>query len=442
MEDFGTLSLLLAYSGFLIYLFTLGSFQYLFKKVTEGLDIRKGALWSSLTITALISLLALIISIMFVDPICEALNLLSYKREFVLTILGTATTAIMTVFLFYHYGLGRNNFQNFLQFLRGSLWVIIAIAISFLLDLSLLQVFIMFNLSIFLIMLTAVPWKELSVLIARPITISLNPLFKYCIPLLPYFAGVWGIPTIIRSQLNIHEGPKSVALFSVAYTLMEIVFMFISTITSTLSPHFFAEQENENKPAQLYNIMLKYSLLLIVLIVPFMYLTRFDLILLLTSEKYYEAGKYVPLLIAFPLLRILIIVFEQVYLKESKTVFLGLVYTIGMGLSYILSLVLVPKFSVLGGIYASLASYLFLFICLYIKQHQKIDFNYLRPVAIIGLTVILWVGVFVLDLFNIHSFIKAIPLAIIACLALFTLPIFDAFEKNKLLAILRIKNEE
>lgn len=441
MEDFGTLSLLLSYSGFLIYLFTLGSFQYLFKRVNDGAEEKKSALWSSFMLTAGISVISTCIAFVFAGPICSALNLSNYEDDFKLTIIGTAITSIMIVFLFYHYGLGRNNFQNFLQFLRGSLWVIVAIAASFLFQLSLTQIFIVFNISILFILLTAVPWKELPQLLQRPLNISMQPLIKYCIPLLPYFAGVWGIPTIIRSQLNISEGPKSVALFSVAYTLMEIVFMFISTITATLSPHFFAEEEDKDKPALLYNVMLKYSILLIVLIIPFVYITRFDVILLLTSNKYLEAGKYIPLLIIFPLLRVLIIVFEQVYLKESKTIFLGTVYSIGMALSFVLSLILVPKFSVLGAIYASLASYLFLFICLYIKQHHKIDFNYQRPLAILTLASILWASVFLLDIFNFHSFIKAIPLAGVAVLSVFLLPVFNEQEKHKLLVMLKIRNE-
>lgn len=423
-----------------MYVFTLGSYQYLFKRVNEGAEARRSAFWTSLILTGTVSIIGTLLTYLFPSQIASWFSLENYVAEFKLTVLVTATTAIMTTFLFYHYGLGRNNFQNFLQFLRGSLWVILTIGISVWLKLSLEQIFIVINVAMFFILFISVPWKELTDLLLHPIKqLSFVPLFKYCIPLLPYFAGVWGIPMIIRTQLNIYDGAAKVALFSVAYTLMEIVFMFISTITATLSPHFFAEEKEENKPAVLYNVMLKYSILCVVLIIPFIYITRYDVILLLTSSKYLMAGDYIPLLVIFPMLRVLIIVFEQVYLKEAKTVFLGSIYSIALGLSFLLSVLLIPQYSILGAIYASLCSYLFVFIALYIKQRSSINFKYLNLPAIFALTLIICASIFLLNTMSFHSFIKAIPLGVVMLIGLFLLPIFNEQEKSKLLSLLKIR---
>jgi len=440
MEEFGVLSLLLTLSAFLMYIFTLGSFQFLFKQVNASSEERRSAFWASLIITATIGLLSTLIAFIFSERLAEALNLQAYSRELQLTILATASTSIMMIFLFYHYGLGRNNFQNFLQFLRGSLWVILAILISFIVNPSLLQIFVVINLSMCFILLISVPWKEMTDLFSHSIKkTSFKKAIKYCVPLLPYFAGVWGIPMIIRTQLNVYEGAANVAVFSVAYTLMEIVFMFISTITGTLSPYFFAETDDSDKPKLLYNIMIKYSIICIVLIVPFIYITRFDLILILTSAKYLIAGEYIPILIFFPLLRVIIIIFEQVYLKESKTIFLGVVYTISLLIAFLLALLLIPKFSILGAIVASIASYLFTFVSLYIPQRKKINFDYLNLPSIGILSALLWLAVYVLHFFEFHSFIKIFPLLIIALIALFLLPVFNEQEKNKILVLLKIK---
>jgi len=441
MEEFGALSLLLTFSAFLMYVFTLGTYQFLFKSVNEGIERTSSAFWASLTVTILISLVFIITIILFNNSISKWLNLSLFKRELVLTITGTATTAVMTLFLFYHYGLGKNNFQNFLQFLRGSLWVIISVFFSFFLKLTLLQVLVVFNLCMCIILLIAFPWKEWNLLFPFKVDKdAFGRLFKYCIPLLPYFAGVWGIPLIVRTQLNIYDGAKYVAIFSVAYTLMEIVFMFISTITATLSPYFFEEQTDGDKPALFYNIMLKYSILAIIFIVPFIFMLRYDIIQIVASEKYLVAGDYIPLLIFFPLLRIIIIVFEQRFLKDGKTLYLGIIYSVGISLSFLFAIFLIPYYSVYGAIYSSLGSYAFIFICLLIRQRGMIDFVYLNLWGLLKITLILTFTVVILNFFDFSNFLKVIPLSMVTLLSLFLSSVLTKKEKEKIFSLIKIKN--
>lgn len=442
MEEFGILSLLLTLSAFLMFVFTLGSFQFLFKSVNEGPEASQSALAASLIVTVVISFVSIIITLFFIDGISSLLNLNAYKSEIKLTIIATATSSVMMVFLFHHYGLGRNNFQNFLQFLRGSLWVIVSIVFSLFFNLSLIRILMIINLCMCLILLISVPWEQLPAIFSIKLKdIFFSKLIRYCIPLFPYFAGVWGIPMILRTELNVYSGAKDVAIFSVAYTLMEIISMFTSTITGTLSPYFFAESADNTKPGLFYNIMLKYSVVCIMLIIPFVFMIRYDIILLVSSKKYLIAGDYIPLLILLPLLRIIIGVFEQHYLKASQTIYLGITYTITMLLSFVLSIILVPHYSILGAIYASLASYAFLFICLYVKQRGLVDFVYLNGSALVAQVLILWGTVYVLSFFNFSNFYKIIPLGMVALLSLIYLPILNEEEKNKILTFLHKKNE-
>ncbi len=440
MEEFGVLSLLLTVSAFLLYIFTLGSFQYLFKGVNEGDEKRRSTFWSSAILTIGISLFGLLITYLFLDGISNYLELTAYKEELFLMVLASATTAVMTIFLYYHYGLGRNNFQNFLQFLRGSLWVIVSIVVALFLDLKLIHILWIINLAMIVILLFSAPWNEAKDLLqGRGKDLEFNKLFRYCLPLMPYFAGVWGIPMIVRTQLNINDGAKNVAIFSMAYALMEIVFMFISNITATLSPHFFAETVNDQKPGLFYNIMLKYSILSIVLIVPFIFMLRTDLILLVASEKYLIAANYIPLLIFYPLLRVLIIVFEQFYLKESQTIYLGVIYIVSMIASFILAIVLIPQYSIYGAIAASLISYLIIFVSLFVKQREIVDHVYLKIPAIILLTLILWACVYGLGYLNFSNWLKAFPLGLMAIASVYFLPILNEQEKTKLAVLLKLK---
>lgn len=440
VEDFGMLSLLISYSTFLLYVFTIGSFQYLFKRVNDGDDAKRTGLWSSLGVTTIICTFGTVLAFVFSGQICTLLNISKLQTDFKLTILATDATAVATIFMFYHYGQGRNNFQNLLQFLRASLWVIVTVVASYFIGVTLRNVLLIFNFCIFAVLLLSIPWKELRFLVGiKSHSISFKPVLKYCIPLLPYFAGVWGIPTIIRSQLNIVEGPKIVALFNVSYTLIEIIFLFVSSITATLSPYFFASSKEKSYPDQLYNIMLKYSVVLVLLIVPFVYIGRFDIILLLTSEKYRQAGDYIPLLLFLPLLRMLILVFEQVYLKESKTIFLGSVHGLAILLSLLLSTFLIPRFGITGAIYSSLGSYLFLFISLYWKQRRQIDYTYQNLGAICAFVVLVWTTVLLTNFLPLNSFIKILLVGIVVGLGLLALPVFSRYEKQKFLSLLKIK---
>lgn len=441
VEEFGVLSLLLTISAFLMYIFTIGSYQYLFKNLNGTAQEQKEALWSSVFITGLIGSIAVLITWFFKDGIAYELNLQGYSAELFQTVCLTASTSVMTIFLYYHYGKGRNNFQNFLQFLRGSLWIIVAIAFSFVMNLDLSTIFIVINVSMLFILLISVPFKQLNLLMPFHVSFTeLKKLFRYCVPLLPYFAGVWGIPMLVRTQLNIYNGAREVALFSVAYTLMEIVFMFISTITATLSPYFFAEESEEGKPEKAYNIMLKYSILGIVMIIPFIEIARFDLIDLITSEEYRSAGEYMPLLMFFPLIRVMIIVFEQVYLKESKTMYLGIVYSLAMVLAFVLSLWLIPSYSVMGAIVSSLIAYLTVFLLLLIKQTHKIDPRIFNIKALLAFSLVVVSVTSALSFVPIHNFIKWLPLIVIMLLGLNYIPVLTSEEKQKILGFLKIKN--
>ncbi len=441
VEDFGVLSLLLTISAFLMYMFTLGSYQYLFKNLNGTAQEQKEALWTAVFTTGFIGSLAVVVTWFFKDAISYRLNLQGYSDVLFQTVCLTALTSLMTIFLYYHYGKGKNNFQNFLQFLRGSLWIIVAMAISYFINLNLPAIFVIINLCMLLILLFSIPFNQFDVLMPIQVTVSeVKKLLRYCIPLLPYFAGVWGIPMLVRTQLNIYNGAKDVALFSVAYTLMEIVFMFISTITATLSPYFFAEESEEGKPEKAYNIMLKYSILGIVMIIPFIEIARFELIDLITSEKYKSAGEYIPLLMFFPFIRVMIIVFEQVYLKESKTMYLGIVYTFAMLLAFGLSLWLIPSYSVMGAIISSLISYLVVFLLLLLKQTHKIDPRIFNFKALSTFTVVIALATLALTFLPIHNFIKWIPLSAVILLGLIYIPVLTSEEKQKLFAFLKIKS--
>jgi O-antigen/teichoic acid export membrane protein len=440
IEEFGMLSLLLTFSAFLMYIFTMGSYQYLFKRVGSGKDERRAAFWSSIFVTVVICALMMAGTMMFLRPISTWLRLDGFGLAFELMISGTALTAIMIILTYYHYGQGKNNFQNLLQFLRASLWVVVAIIVSMFLDLNLVDILTVLNISMGVIILIAFPWKEVKFLFPAALTSSeLSNLFRYSFPLLPYFAGTWGIPLIIRSQLNIYEGAKEVALFSVAYTLMEIVFLFISNIVSTISPYFFSTSPDVAKPSVFYNVMLKYAALATLLILPFIFVVRYEVITIVASDKYYVAGDYIPLLLIFPLLRILILVFEQYYLKSSQTLHLGILYTAGIFICVVLCFWLIPQYSIYGAVSASLASYTVILVFLYFKQRSMVDYQYLHLPALILLTIILWGCVLVMELIEIPPFLKILPLCVCAVGSLFLLPILDDREKRTITGFLKIK---
>lgn len=423
-----------------MYMLTLGSFQFLFKTLHEGTERMRSAFWAAALLTALVSVAAIAVINFFGEPIAKLINLSDHQSELRLAVILTATTAVMMVFLFFHYGLGRNNFQNLLQFLRGSLWVLVAIAVGFFADLSLHTIMLIMNGCMVLILLLAFPWGEWKLL--RPVTVDRREwanLLRYCLPLLPYYAGAWGIPMILRAQLNVFEGAREVAFFTVAYTLMEILYMFVSTISSTLSPYFYADSSSAGKPGLFYNIMLKYSILCISLIVPFIFVLRYDLIRIVATEKYVSAGDYIPLLIFFPLLRVMIGVFEQYYLKLADTLFLGVLYIAAIATGFYLGVVLIPLYSIFGAIYASLAAYTLIFVALCLRRKGVIDTEYLHVPALLGLIGLLWVAVYLLELANLPSFVMIVPLGICAVLGVLLLPVLSPQEREKLLGLLKLK---
>jgi O-antigen/teichoic acid export membrane protein len=132
-------------------------------------------------------------------------------------------------------------------------------------------------------------------------------------------------------------------------------------------------------------------------------------------------------------------VFEQYFLKSAQTAYLGLIYIGGLLASFVFALVLIPGYSIYGAIYASLATYLLVFLCLVLKQKGMIDYGYIRIPAVIVLTVIMWASVYALEFLEISNWLKIIPLSVAAILCVSFLPVLNQQEKSKLLVLLKLK---
>lgn len=436
VEEYGILSLFLTISSFLFYFFTLGSFEYIFRSVSKPKEI-SNAFWTSVIVTSVVSVVFILITYLFTSEIAQELNIAAYQSEFFILVLSNFIVGLFTLGAFYIYGTGQNNYYNLLKFSK-SFWIILAIGYSLFYDLSIKAIIQIFLVASVIMLFLSIPYKYIPKLRIRIRDLDFKPVLRYCLPLIPYFLGFWGMAMVVRLYINLHHGSKILALFSVVYTLLEIVFLLVSSISGTIAPYFYAgEDERTNK---LYNFMLKYSLLFIILTVPFIYILRSEIILFVTKKEYLDAIKYIPLLLILPFLRTFAAIFQQYCLKNNLTAYLGITYFSAIVFLFILSQVLIPTYAIYGAIIAILGTYLLITILLYIKQKSIIDHQQLKIKALIFFIVLGAVVTYLVELIPFNSnFWKILPLALGLGILLITLPLFSQQEKDAFQKILKDK---
>jgi O-antigen/teichoic acid export membrane protein len=430
VEEFGVMSIMLTASAFGTYFFTLGSFQYVFKNASSK-ENKYLAFKTSLLFSCCISIITYIIFFFFNDYILSMIGLKGYGNIVQQNLLSSFLMSVLMLISFIRLGELKNNEYNLIQLLRQVPWIMICFLVyTFFGKIELQTVFIIINISIFLSILISIKKRDITELLKTK-SFDVRGLFHYSLPLLPYYLGLWGIPMIVRMFIGIYLGYDNLAIFSVSYTMIDMVFLFISSIISTLTPYFFnANLEGDAKV--LYNRMIKLSFIGTLFCLFGVLLLREELVLLITSPKYILAADYLIYLFPLALIKIISLTFEQFYLKESLTKKLGIVYTISILLTFVSAKYAIQYFNVWGAIITAFVPQLVNLILLYSGQKEFLNNRLIKANNLIFLCIFLCVIIALIFLFKIPLAGRIVILCIALSLSIFRFNLWDDRETSLL----------
>lgn len=368
--DYGVLSLLLTTMMVLSYLLSLGTFQYVYKNTASG-ELPFLAVKSVMAGVGIISLLWILIGTLLALPLLKS-NAFGFDLlEWNLTLVASALSAILFVLIHYLYGQRQVVFYNFSLFLRGYAWLYLLIPLVLFLKFQLTVIWVLTSwvLLIAIALIQAIRRVGFSRLVETPMDMSwFRFSVKYGVPLLPFFLSVWGMLAISKYILVYICNSAQVALFSLGYTIFDMVYLVAVSVSQTLSPYIFADWKREQQGSVHFDAAMKYSILLAILLTMEALLLGREVIQILAGEAYADASGLIPLMMPLPLLRVLSANVQQRLMATDRTRQMGITYVVGL----LCTLVMGLWWGRLWGVYGVTASLVFAQVVVWVMVARRV----------------------------------------------------------------------
>lgn len=217
-------------------------------------------------------------------------------------------------------------------------------------------------------------WREITLKLERSVTVSL---LKYSIPLIPTTVFWWITSVSDRYMVNGFIGSDANGLYAVSYKLPTLLTL-VSTIFMQAWQFSAVTEEGEDKReyARFFGRVWRSFLAVMFLAGSVVIAFAKPAMKLLTTEEYYSAWKYIPLLSIAMVFTAFVSFLGSVYVVKKKSD-LSLLTTIpGPVSNIILNLLLIPSpIGVQGAAIATAASYMLVFIIRAVNVRKYVAFK-------------------------------------------------------------------
>jgi len=183
---------------------------------------------------------------------------------------------------------------------------------------------------------------------------------KMSIPLIPHTLSVRVLNQSDRIVIKKYHSSKDVAIYSLGYSLSQIIYMFFSAILSAYVPYMYEEIEKGNKESIRKSWRLLGATML--LIVAGIIAIAPEVILIFGGRAYSEVVVVLPAILVgvyLDFLSAIYVKFEH-YMRKSLMTSVGSLIAAGVNLS--LNLILVPRFGYHMAAYTTLIAYMMVFL--------------------------------------------------------------------------------
>jgi O-antigen/teichoic acid export membrane protein len=210
-----------------------------------------------------------------------------------------------------------------------------------------------------LIMTIAVGWQ---IGFYVPRFLEVKRYLKWGVPLTPNAAIVWIIESSDRYMLGFMRTPAEVGVYSVAYSVANFAYYFLSPLNTVLYPKIIKSyDEGHFGKTRLYlENSVKYLMLIIIPVGAVLSILSKPLLEILTTSSYGGSVRIIPILICSVMAFCLYQVFIYIVHLTNKTYLTLRILLVSAIINILLNLLLIPHYGILGAALATLAAYLFL----------------------------------------------------------------------------------
>jgi O-antigen/teichoic acid export membrane protein len=207
--------------------------------------------------------------------------------------------------------------------------------------------------------------------------------------------GRWALRASDRLILRHFTSLSTVALYSVGTSISKMPFDLVGNgIHWAIVPFFYATatQESDKRSKSLFARIATYNALILVALGLATIMFARDLIAILASERYAEAGQVVPLIVVASVLESAFYIPSKGLYLQRKTAWLLPLFLVPAAFNIGLNFVLVPLYGMQGAAWSMLLGYvLMITLTLLVSQRiYPIPYEYGRIAKVIAAAVALW----------------------------------------------------
>lgn len=280
-------------------------------------------------------------------------------------------------------------------------------------------------------------WKQITTKIDKT---TFKSMLAYSIPMIPTTIFWWVTSVSDRYMVSGFIGTDANGIYAVAYkvptflTLLSTVFMQAWQF-SAISESENAKEEHIDFFSKVWgsfqSVMFIASAVIISLSIP--------VIKLLTTESFYSAWKYTPLLAGAMIFSAFANFMGSVYVVEKRSKNSFLTAMLGAVLNIILNFILIPSpLGVQGAAIATFISYFAIFVIRALNARKYIPFNIYFPQVILNTAVILVQSVFMILSLPFNTAVQVISIILLLAINYKFIIVFI----NKSLSFLKIKRRK
>ena len=440
VKEFGTYSVLASTISILCVTLSMGIPQYILTKMHTLKDNDMVETLFSILFFQLICIICLfsILLLPFIQNIILSfLKLTDYKFEFSVTLIIILIGTIFNLIISYISSKREINFVSFVSFFYTCFWIILLLAyylffrhynLSILFTIWVIGVFIAF-----IIILIHIR-KDIKLFFTKIKEVgygSLQKVFVFSLPLLPFVISYWILTINDRYLINYFKGSEYVGIYSLMFSLTIFIFSFPSIITGVIYPYMAKAYTEKKNHLIFFNAQLKYNLIMIIPAMVGLFILRRQIITMISGDSYLVGVTTLIILLPMPLFAALCNTYKLNLLLRDKTKLIAIIYGSGTIINIILNLCLIPKYGIEGAAVSIVISYLSMVLLFYKTSENQLvwDFEYLKIKKIIIISLLMGLSIFFIDPHTFTAKISTILFGIIVYVCLLLL--FKIFTGNE-----------
>ncbi len=215
------------------------------------------------------------------------------------------------------------------------------------------------------------------IIFTMPALVTLKSWLAFSIPLLPFSLCFWMIGVGDRYVIGYFLDAVQVGLYSAAYGLGSLIYLFYAPLNSVLFPAITHQYEN-NKIQEVKTIVgytLKFFLSLSIPAAFGLLILSKPLLSIMTTHAFTEAHPIIPIVAFGTVFFSASYVFADLLMLFKETKLLSIVFTGSALLNLVLNIVLVPWVGILGAAISTLVTFIIHSLVLGILSNRRIHFN-------------------------------------------------------------------